>query len=229
YFLCMTPYVPHEVKLPILFDKEKIKGGLCEYFSEIGVKQFKIAETEKFAHITYFFNGGLKQPFKNEDRVLIQSPREVPTYDHKPQMSAPEVCETLLEKLDDCKHDFYLVNFANCDMVGHTGNYDSVLKAVDIVDDSVGKLVESGRKNGYAIMITADHGNAEEMWDYKTNMPKTSHTTNPVEFIFIDDNAEKTKLRARGILSDIAPTVLNVLGIEKPADMTSQSLLETDE
>ncbi|MCK5357666.1 MAG: alkaline phosphatase family protein, partial [Elusimicrobiales bacterium] len=126
------------------------------------------------------------------------------------------------------KHDFILINFANCDMVGHTGNYDSVLKAVDIVDDSVGKVVESGLKNGYTVMITADHGNAEEMWDYKTNMPKTCHTNNLVEFIFIDNNAEKTKLRDHGILSDIAPTVLDVLGIKKPIDMTSQSLIVTE-
>ena len=228
YFLCMTPYVQDEVKLPILFDKEKIKGGLCEYFSEIGVKQFKIAETEKFAHITYFFNGGLKQPFKNEDRVLIQSPREVPTYDHKPQMSAPEVCETLLEKLDDCKHDFYLVNFANCDMVGHTGVYEATLKAVETVDSCVGEIINKCREKNISLLLTADHGNSDQM-SYKDGSPHTSHTTSMVPVAVFHKNLKNESFKITGndlALKDIAPTVLHIMDIKKPESFVGSTIFE---
>jgi len=186
----------------------------------------RLAETQKFKHVTSFFNGKMLEPYKGEDRIEIKGTFDPSSFALHPQMNAPEVTERALKEIPSLKYDFILINFANCDMVGHTGNYDSVLKAVDIVDDSVGQVVEEALKNDYTIMITADHGNAEEMWDYKTNMPKTCHTTNLVEFIFIDSNTEKIKLRTHGILSDIAPTVLEILNIEQPKDMTSKSLIE---
>ncbi len=210
--------------LPPMDESGDMNNLLGQVISKANLAQLRLSETQKFKHVTSFFNGKTLKPYQGEDRMEIKGSFDPSSFANHPEMNAPQVTERALKEIPSLKYDFILINFANCDMVGHTGNYDSVLKAVDIVDDSVGKVVESGLKNGYTVMITADHGNAEEMWDYKTNMPKTSHTTNSVEFIFIDNN-EKTKLRNHGILSDIAPTVLEVLNIEKPKDMTSQSLI----
>ena len=214
--------------LPPMDESDDMNNLLGQAISDANLTQLRLAETQKFKHVTSFFNGKMLKPYKGENRIEIKGSFDPSSFALHPQMNAPEVTERALIEIPSLKHDFMLINFANCDMVGHTGNYDSVLKAVDIVDDSLGKVVESGLKNGYTVMITADHGNAEEMWDYKTSMPKTCHTNNLVEFIFIDNDAEKTKLRDHGILSDIAPTVLDVLGIKKPIDMTSQSLIVTE-
>jgi len=212
--------------LPPMDESDDMKNLLGQAISDANLTQLRLAETQKFKHVTSFFNGKMLEPYKGEDRIEIKGTFDPSSFALHPQMNAPEVTERALKEIPSLKYDFILINFANCDMVGHTGNYDSVLKAVDIVDDSVGQVVEDALKNDYTIMITADHGNAEEMWDYKTNMPKTCHTTNLVEFIFIDSNTEKIKLRTHGILSDIAPTVLEILNIEQPKDMTSKSLIE---
>lgn len=216
YFLCMTPYIPDEVKLPILFDKEKVPGGLSQYLSEIGKKQFKIAETEKYAHVTFFFNGGEKTPFPGEQQKLIPSPKEVKTYNLKPEMSAFTVCEQLLLALEE-DFDFYLVNFANCDMVGHTGDYAASLKAVEAVDKCIGELSEFCLKNNIAMMITADHGNCDQMV-YEDGSPHTSHTGVPVPFALVHPQLKDKKLTSLdgGALMDVAPTILAILGIEYP-------------
>jgi 2,3-bisphosphoglycerate-independent phosphoglycerate mutase len=219
YFLCMTPYVPDEVSLPILFDKEKISGGLSEYLSSIGKRQFKIAETEKYAHVTYFFNGGEKKPFAGEEHVLIPSPKEVATYDQKPSMSAVAVTDRLIEALKS-NFDFYLVNFANCDMVGHTGNFDAAIAAVECVDECVGRLMQTCEKNNIAMILTADHGNSDQM-QYEDGSPHTSHTGSPVPVALYHSSLKNLKLETlmpnnSGALKDIAPTVLAMLGIKDP-------------
>ncbi|MBU2530847.1 MAG: 2,3-bisphosphoglycerate-independent phosphoglycerate mutase [Elusimicrobia bacterium] len=212
--------------LPPMDESEDMNNLLGQVISEANLTQLRLSETQKFKHVTSFFNGKMLKPYQGEDRIEIKGTFDPSSFALHPQMNAPEVTERALKEIPLLKYDFILINFANCDMVGHTGNYESVLKAVDIVDDNVGKVTESGLKNGYTVMTTADHGNAEEMWDYKTNMPKTCHTSNLVEFIFINDETEKIKLRNHGILSDIAPTVLEVLGVKKTSDMTSQTLIE---
>lgn len=229
YFLCMTPYVPDELpQLPVLFDKEKIKGTLAEYLSKLGKKQFKIAETEKYAHVTYFFNGGEEKPFPGEERCLVQSPREVATYDEKPEMSAFEVTEHLLKALDDKSFTFYLVNFANADMVGHTGNFEAAKKAVETVDQCIGKLYEKCQEQNITMILTADHGNADQM-SYAEGGVHTSHSDSEAPFCIVHEklrdqnimlNAEN-KIKA---LKDVAPTVLKILNIPKPQDFTGQSI-----
>lgn len=224
YFLCMTPYIPDEVSLPILFDKEKVPGGLSEYLSNLGKKQFKIAETEKYAHVTFFFNGGEKKPFPGEKQVLIPSPKEVKTYNQKPQMSAPEVCDTLLSALKE-DYDFYLVNFANCDMVGHTGDYEATVKAVEAVDQCIGKLSVYCLENQIAMLITADHGNSDQMV-YEDGSPHTSHTGAPVPLALIHPKLRDKKLTPLegGALRDVGPTVLDILGLDYPPTFEGRSL-----
>lgn len=229
YFLCMTPYVPDELpNLPILFDKEKIKGTLAEYISKIGKKQFKIAETEKYAHVTYFFNGGEETPFPGEERCLVQSPREVATYDEKPEMSANEVTDNLLKALDDKSFSFYLVNYANADMVGHTGNFDAAVKAVEAVDQCIGRLWKKCEEENVTMILTADHGNADQMI-YDEGGQHTSHSDSEVPFCVVHP-----KLRDQNImvnteskilaLKDVAPTVLKILNIPKPKDFSGNSI-----
>jgi len=229
YFLCMTPYVEEELpNLPVLLDKEKLKGTLSEYLSSLGKKQFKIAETEKFAHVTYFFNGGAHQPFEGEERLLIPSPKEVATYDLKPEMSAPEVLENLLQKLDDKSFSFYLVNFANADMVGHTGKFEAAIKAVETLDICVQKLSEKCLANNIAMIITADHGNADQMV-YEDGSMQTSHSDAEVPFCIVHPKLKdqdimlnmENKIRA---LKDVAPTVLKILNIPKPKEFTGNSI-----
>lgn len=225
HYLCMTPYIPDEVALPILFDKEKVPGGLSEYLSKIDLKQFKIAETEKYAHVTYFFNGGEKTPFKGEEQVLIPSPREVKTYNEKPQMSAPEVTARLLEAMEE-RRSFYLVNYANCDMVGHTGDYEAAVKAVEAVDHCVGQLMKKAEELGFALILTADHGNSDQMV-YEDGTPHTSHTGAPVPFCLFHPTLKNAKLKTgQGphALKDVAPTVLYLLGIECPPEFTGKPI-----
>lgn len=225
YFLCMSPYIEEEVpETPVLFTREKIPHTLSEFLSTQGLKQLKIAETEKYAHITYFFNGGEDTPFQGEDRVLIDSPKEVKTYDEKPEMSAPEVCKTLLEKLSDPSYSFYLVNFANPDMVGHTGNYEAAVKAMEYVDHCIGQLKTKCLEENITMLITADHGNCDQMI-YENGAPHTSHSKAPVPLHFISKVKPQT-IKQDGALKDIAPTVLYLLGITPPSAMTGESVFK---
>lgn len=211
--------------LPPMDEGGGMDNLLGQVISGAGLKQLRLAETQKFKHVTSFFNGKRTAPYAGEDQVEIKGSWDPATFGEHPDMDAPRVRERALAEIAAGKYDFILVNFANCDMVGHTGIYESAVKAVQITDEAVGQLVAAALKRGYTVMISSDHGNAEEMWDYKIDMPKTSHTVNPVEFIYVAENAAGVKLRPHGILSDIAPTVLEVMGLPKPADMTSESLL----
>jgi 2,3-bisphosphoglycerate-independent phosphoglycerate mutase len=230
HYLCLTPYIPDEVSLPILFDKEKIAGPLSELLSKLGKKQFKIAETEKYAHVTFFFNGGQKEPYPMETHYLVPSPKEVATYDLKPEMSAHAITDRLLTAMEDRDTSFYLVNYANCDMVGHTGNYPAAIKAVETVDACVGKLMEKCKEQGIAMFLTADHGNADQM-AYEDGSPHTSHSNNPVPFAlyhprFIDKkiNIKAHYLSGEGALKDVAPTLLYCMGLEIPEIMTGKPI-----
>ncbi|WP_417335357.1 2,3-bisphosphoglycerate-independent phosphoglycerate mutase [Halobacteriovorax marinus] len=228
FFLCMTPYIPDEVELPILFDKERLEGVMSEYVSTLGIKQFKIAETEKYAHVTFFFNGGRKEPFENEEHFLIPSPKEVSTYDQKPEMSAYLVTEKLLEKLDDDEIKFSLVNFANSDMVGHTGNFEAAVKALEALDQCVAKLVEKCREKGVALLLTADHGNSDQMV-YEDGTPHTSHTNSLVPFCVFHRELEDCDFEVNGeghALMDVSPTVLSILNIESPDSFTGKSIFK---
>lgn len=208
---------------PVAFPKEKLVNILGDVLEANGINQFRTAETEKYAHVTFFFNGGIDEPQAHETRVLVASPK-VATYDMQPQMSAYEVCDNVLKAIDDTKYQFILVNFANPDMVGHTGVIDAATKACKVVDECVGKIADACKKNGIVMLLTADHGNSEVMVDETTGKPQTAHTTNEVPFVLINA-PEDTKLRQTGALCDIAPTVLQLLGIEQPKEMTGKSLI----
>jgi len=221
-YVCMTVY-DETFSLPVAFGPEELKNILGEVVGKAGLKQLRIAETEKYAHVTFFFNGGNEVPFPGEERILIPSPREVATYDKKPEMSAPLVCEELLRRLDEDKYDFIVLNFANADMVGHTGILEAAVRAIETVDECVGKIVAKVIAKNGRVIITADHGNAESMVD-ENSAPHTAHTTNPVPLILVDDMRKNAWLRP-GILADIAPTVLGLLGIPQPVEMTGKSLL----
>lgn len=228
YFLCMTPYVYEEIQLPILFDKERVEGGLTEFLSKKGLNQFKIAETEKFAHITYFFNGGHKEPFPNEERALIPSPREVATYDKKPEMSALLVLDKLVSTIKENRHQFYLVNFANSDMVGHTGNFEAAVSAIETIDHCIGILIKTCTENNIAMLLTADHGNADQM-EYEDGSPHTAHTTALVPFSVFHPSLKKESLeKSKGehALRDVAPTILEIMGISSPNDFTGTPIFK---
>lgn len=228
-YLCMSPYVQDELpSLPILFDKEKIPGTLAEYLAKNSKKQFKIAETEKYAHVTYFFNGGEEKPFAGEERKLIPSPKEVATYDLKPQMSAFEVCEELSKKLADPTFSFFCVNFANSDMVGHTGNYEAAVMAIEAVDTCIGKLKQVCAENNIVMLITADHGNADQMI-YPDGAAHTSHTEADVPFCVVHPKLRDQKLELNSKISvralkDVAPTILYTLGMHRPESFTGDTL-----
>ncbi len=211
--------------LPPMDEGGGMDNLLGQVISAAGLRQLRLAETQKFKHVTSFFNGKRTEPYKGEDQVEIKGSWDPATFGEHPEMDAPRVRERALQEIASGKYDFILVNFANCDMVGHTGIYESAVKAVEVTDESVKMLVDAALPAGYTVMITSDHGNAEEMWDYKIDMPKTSHTTNPVEFIYVARETAGVKLRPHGILSDVAPTVLEALGLPQPGDMTSESLL----
>ena len=212
--------------LPPMDEGGGMNNLLGQVISENGLKQLRIAETQKFKHVTSFFNGKRIEPYHGEDTVEIKGTFDPSSYGEHPEMNAPEVATRVILEINSEKYDFILVNFANGDMVGHTGNYNAAVKAIEMVDSRAGALTEAALAKGYTVLITSDHGNAEEMWDYKINMAKTAHTTNPVEFIYIAKDAAGVKLRPRGILSDVAPTVLEVLGLPRPEDMTSRSLIQ---
>ena len=222
-FVCFTEYdVTIENKL-VAFVKEEIKNTFGEFLAKNGLKQARIAETEKYAHVTFFFNGGVEEPNEGEDRILVKSPK-VATYDLKPEMSAYEVCDKLVGAIESDKYDVIIINFANPDMVGHTGVENAAIKAIEAVDECVGKAVDAIKKVDGQMFICADHGNAEQLIDYETGEPFTAHTTNPVPFILV--NADPAyKLREGGCLADIAPTLIELMGMEQPAEMTGKSLL----
>ena len=220
----MTQY-DETFPLPVAFKPEKLTNILGQVLDDNNVKEFRTAETEKYAHITFFFNGGEEVPFKLETRKLVASPK-VATYDLKPEMSAYEVCDNVLEALDNKEYGFILVNFANPDMVGHTGVMEAAVKAVEAVDECVGKIAQKALENGVEMIITADHGNAEWMFNEQTQAPQTAHTTNPVPFILVTKDMQNIKLKDTGALCDIAPTVLDLLGIQKPKEMTGESLIQ---
>jgi len=222
-YVCMTEY-DATFGLPIAFEQVEMTNLLGGVLSNAGLKQLRIAETEKYAHVTFFFNGGVEAPYPGEERCLIPSPKEVATYDQKPEMSAYLVTEELLKQLDRDLYDVIILNFANCDMVGHSGVLDAAIKAVETVDTCVGRVVTKVREKGGAALITADHGNAEQMAD-ENGEPFTAHTTNPVWLVLADDSRKSVKLREGGCLADIAPTMLKLLGIEQPEEMGGESLV----
>ena len=219
-YYCMTPYDASFTGVHILFPKENVHNTLGEFISKQGLKQLHTAETEKYAHVTFFFNGGQESVFPGEDRCLIPSPK-VATYDLKPEMSAPAITEEAIRRIESGKYDVIILNFANCDMVGHTGVFDAAVKAVETVDECVGQVVEATLKMGGIAMITADHGNAEQMLQSDGKSPMTAHTTNVVPFILCGAG---TELR-EGRLADIAPTILDVMGLEKPTEMDGKTLI----
>lgn len=211
--------------LPPMSESGNMDKLLGQVISENGLKQLRISETQKFRHVTSFFNGKKIEPEVGEDRIEIKGTWDPSSYAEHPEMDAYNVAKRCREEILKDKYDFILVNFANGDMVGHTGNFASAVKAIEVVDECVGELVDAALSKKYIIMITADHGNSEEMWDYKINMPKTSHTTNPVEFILVGEDVRQIKLRREGILADIAVTVLDFLNLKKPDEMTAKTLL----
>lgn len=223
-FVCMTRYDDEIIDVKVAYEPEIIKNTLGEIISRNKMKQLRIAETEKYAHVTYFFNGGEEKPFPGEDRILIPSPK-VPTYDLKPEMSAYEVTETVIEKINNKEYDFIVLNYANPDMVGHTGNYEAAVKAVEFVDDCLNKVITAiDEQNGTAIIVS-DHGNCEQMAYYETGEPYTAHSSNKVPFILVSRKLKDCSLREGGILADIAPTILDIFAIEKPEEMTGSSLI----
>lgn len=222
-YVTMTRY-DETFGLPAAFPPVSLKGILGEVLSRNRLRQLRIAETEKYAHVTYFFNGGEEKPFPNEERVLIPSPREVPTYDHKPEMSAEAVAEAVIEQIRSGKQDVIILNFANMDMVGHTGIIDAAVKACETMDRCAGRVVGEILSRNGVVLITADHGNAEKMRD-ENGKVHTAHTLNPVPFILVDDRRKTVRLK-EGRLGDIAPTLLEVMGLEKSEEMTGESLIQ---
>jgi len=225
HFVCMTQY-EESIPAPVAFPAEYLSDTLGEVVSRAGLRQLRIAETEKYAHVTFFFNGGREEASPGEDRVLIPSPK-VATYDLKPEMSAFEVTDAVVEKIDEGAYDLIVLNYANSDMVGHTGIFDAAVKAVEAVDECVGRVVNEVLARGGAVLLTADHGNAEQMENEATGQHHTAHTTNPVPFVLIRDG-DRARLRGGGILADVAPTVLDLLGLPAPAAMTGTSLIAKD-
>jgi 2,3-bisphosphoglycerate-independent phosphoglycerate mutase len=223
-YVCFTEY-DVTFNLSVAFPPQSLKNILGEILSKNNVRQMRIAETEKYAHVTFFFNGGIEKPFNREDRILIPSPREVPTYDKKPEMSAYLVTEELIKKIKSGDYQFILVNYANGDMVGHTGIMKAAIKACEVINECLDKVVSAAREKEWIVIITSDHGNIEQMLDYNTNDVYTAHTTNPVPFILIDDKKKNVSLTGGG-LSDVAPTILELMGMKKPQEMTGKSLIK---
>ncbi|MGC4014000.1 MAG: 2,3-bisphosphoglycerate-independent phosphoglycerate mutase [Luteolibacter sp.] len=221
HYVTLTEY-DETYGVPVIFDSQSMAMVLGETVSKAGKNQLRIAETEKYPHVTYFFNGGVEQPFEGEDRSIVPSPKDVPTYDFKPQMSAPEVTRIVLEKLPD--YDLVILNFANPDMVGHTGVVEAAIKACEVIDASVQAIVEKTLSLGGKLLITADHGNCEYMRN-PNGSPHTAHTTNLVHAIYVAEDAEEYHVKD-GILADMAPTLIEMLGLLKPKEMTGSSLLQ---
>ena len=222
HFVCFTQYDETMPNVKIAFKPTNLENTFGEYISKKGLKQLRIAETEKYAHVTFFFNGGNEKQYDGEDRILVPSPK-VETYDLKPEMSAYEVTEKVVEQIENEKYNSIILNFANPDMVGHTGSLEAAIKAVETIDKCVGKIIEAINKVKGVVLITADHGNVEQMIDYKTGEPHTAHTTNPVPLILVGMGDVKLK---EGKLADLAPTMLDIMDLDKPKEMTGESLIE---
>ena len=222
YYVCFTQYDETMPNVKIAFKPTELKNTFGEYISKNGLKQLRIAETEKYAHVTFFFNGGNEKQYDGEDRILVPSPK-VETYDLKPEMSAYEVTDKVIKQIESQKYDSIILNFANPDMVGHTGSLEATIKAIEAIDECVGKIIKAINNVEGVLLITADHGNAEQMIDYQTGEPHTAHTTNPVPLILV--GMEDAKLKD-GKLADLAPTMLDIMGLEKPEEMTGVSLIE---
>ena len=221
-FVSLTEY-NQQFHIPVAFPPERLRDTFGEYIAKLGLHQLRIAETEKYAHVTFFFNGGVEQPYPGEDRVLVPSP-QVATYDLKPEMSAPEVTDKLAAAIESGHYDAIICNYANPDMVGHTGSFEAAVKAVEVIDHCLGRLVVAAQKVGAELIITADHGNAEQMRDDATNQAHTAHTCNLAPFIYVGRPAEA--VRATGNLADIAPTMLYIMGLKKPTAMSGQPLIK---
>jgi 2,3-bisphosphoglycerate-independent phosphoglycerate mutase len=219
-FTCMT-YYDRQFLLPVAFGPEQHDQILADVLAQAGLKNLRIAETEKYAHVTFFFNGGVEPVFSGEERILIPSPK-VPTYDLQPEMSAYEITDEVVKQIAGGRFDAVIMNYANADMVGHTGNLEATIKAIEVIDECLGRVVDATRAKGGTAIITADHGNAEQMIDPVTGQIFTAHTTNPVPVILI--NGQHYQLREDGSLRDISPTILGILGLEKPAQMTGSDL-----
>jgi 2,3-bisphosphoglycerate-independent phosphoglycerate mutase len=222
-FATMTQY-DGTFKLPVAYPPREIKKILGELASQAGIRQLRIAETEKYAHVTYFFNGGEESKFPGEERILIPSPKDVATYDLKPEMSARKVTEALVKQLREQDIGLVIANYANADMVGHTGNFEAAVKACEVIDECIGKVVDAAMSKRGKMIITADHGNIEQLIDYDTGMPHTAHTTNRVPVILVDEERRKSRLN-KGTAIDVAPTVLQLLGLPQPKEMTGHSLI----
>lgn len=222
-YVCFSDYDPTIPNKLVAFHKVEITNTFGQFIADHGLKQLRLAETEKYAHVTFFFNGGIEVPNKNEDRILVKSPG-VATYDLQPQMSAPEVADKLVDAIKGLEYDVIIINFANPDMVGHTGVQEAAIKAVEAVDGCIGRVLEALYEVDGQMFLCADHGNCEQMIDYETGAPFTAHTTNPVPFILINYDPDYT-LREGGCLADIAPTLIEMMGMEQPAEMTGKSLL----
>ena len=218
----MTPYDASFKGVHILFDKENVQNTLGEYLAASGKKQLHIAETEKYAHVTFFFNGGRETPYDNEDRILVPSPK-VATYDLKPEMSAYEVKDKLVAAINENKYDFIVVNYANGDMVGHTGIYEAIEKAVKAIDECVKDTVEAAKANDYEVIIIADHGNADHALN-EDGTPNTAHSLNPVPFVYVTKN--KDAKVENGVLADVAPSILHIMGMAQPSEMTGRDLIK---
>ena len=221
HYVCMTQYDATIPGVEIAFKPQSLKNTFGEYISDLGMTQLRIAETEKYAHVTFFFNGGVEKEYPGEDRALIPSPK-VATYDLQPEMSEPAVTEECVKRILSGKYDVVILNFANCDMVGHTGVFEAAVKAIEATDDGVGKVVDAILKMGGQCLITADHGNVDQMLDADGVTPFTAHSTNPVPLVMV---GHEGKLADGGVLADLAPTMLDMMGIPQPAEMTGHSLL----
>lgn len=221
HFVCFTQYDVTMPNVQVAFHPQSLKNTFGEYISDLGKTQLRIAETEKYAHVTFFFNGGKEEPYKNEDRALVKSPK-VATYDLQPEMSAYEVCDEMVRRIESEKYDVIILNFANCDMVGHTGVFDAAVKAVEAVDTCVGRIVTALAKVGGAMLLTADHGNADKMYE-ADGSPFTAHTTNPVPLLVY--GVPGAVLRDGGRLADLAPTMLKLMGLAQPQEMTGKSII----
>jgi 2,3-bisphosphoglycerate-independent phosphoglycerate mutase len=222
HYVCMTQY-DKQFKLPVVIPPESMNNILANVMGQMNLRNLRVAETEKYAHVTYFFNGGVEQPFPGEERLLVPSPK-VATYDLKPEMSAAGIADAVVKAIEDGTFDVIIVNFANADMVGHSGRIEPTVKAVETVDACLGRIEPAVRAKGGALLITADHGNAEMLIDPVTGGPHTAHTTNPVPFIVVADNSNKFTLKPGGSLRDISPTILGMLGLDEPKEMTGQDL-----
>lgn len=224
HFVCMTTYDATIEDVEIAYPPKNIDNTFGDVVANAGLKQLRMAETEKYAHVTFFFNGGVEKPLEGEERILVSSPK-VATYDLQPEMSAYELTEKAIARLESEEPSAVVLNFANPDMVGHTGIIPAVVKSVETVDECVGKLIQTGLEHGYEFIVTADHGNAEQEIDFETGEPFTAHTTNLVPVIYVTNDGEDVTLREGGRLADLAPTLLDIIGLDKPAEMTGESLI----